>query len=549
VGGTEPGLSLTGRVTAAALGDYVGTEGMAQLQGQADYTALVQLQQQQGAPGRSFAVQIQSDLRGLALDLPAPLNKTASAALPFQAHWGSASGARNTPVREQALDVTLGEDVRLRLLRRPGAAGASYFHAGVLSVGQAMPTAIPPGLRVDVRVPRFDSAAWQTAVEDLSQPLAARTTPVRPLLPALSDVRIQTTQLQVFGLELHDASLSALQTEGQDWRIALLSAETKGLVLWHAARADKAAHVEVQFDRLALGAESESPAPRAVPRWLDTLDAFTPPNLDVRIGAFSAYGHALGELTLKAVAQDDAWALESLRLAGAGVQVQGKGQWRLRGDERGLQLDAQAEVTDLGAYLAQMGFERVMEQGQGGIQAQIFWNDFPWRTDLSQVQGTIDIRLEKGRFNRVHSRAARMLELLSIQSLQRFAQLNWNLDGLTREGYPFDLLRGAWILQDDKLQTDDFRVEGPVGIIAISGTADVQQQTQDLRALLIPNLDMSGAALAAGFAVNPVLGVGALLTQWLLKGTVQDAMAVQYRVQGTWDEPQIETIQTGTPSP
>jgi len=322
-------------------------------------------------------------------------------------------------------------------------------------------------------------------------------------------------------------------------------------VLWHAARTGHAAHVEVQFDRLALGAESRSPAARAdlASRMRELPDAFTLLNLDVRIGAFSAYGHALGELTLKGVAQGNAWVLESLRLAGKGVQVQGKGQWQLRGAERGLKLEAQANITNLGAYLAQMGLDSVMQQGQGGIQAQIFWNDFPWRTDLAQVQGTLDIHLEKGRFNRVHSRAARMLELLSIQSLQRFARLDWNLDGLTREGYPFDLLRGAVILQDGKLQTHDFRVVGPVGTIAASGTADVQKQTQDLRALVIPNLDMSGAALAAGFVVNPVVGVGALLTQWLLKGTVQDAMAVQYRVRGTWDEPEIETIQAGTPSP
>jgi len=363
-------------------------------------------------------------------------------------------------------------------------------------------------------------------------------------------VRIQAGELQVFGLNLHDASLSALQTEGRDWRIALLSAETKGMALWHAARAGNAAHVEVQFDRLALGAESKSPAARAdlVSRLPDALDAFTPPNLDVHIGAFSAYGYALGELTLKGVAQGNAWALESLRLAGTGVQVQGKGQWQLRGAERGLKLDAQAQVTNLGTYLAKMGLDSVMNQGQGGIQAQIFWNDFPWRTDLTQIQGTLDIHLEKGRFNRVHSRAARMLELLSIQSLQRLARLDWNLDGLTREGYPFDVLRGAWILQDGKLQTHDFRVVGPVGTIAASGVVDVEAQSQDLRALVIPNLDMSGAALA-GFVVNPVVGVGALLTQWLLKGTVQDALAVEYRVQGTWDEPQIETTQKGTPSP
>src|SRR5690606_4932633 len=92
------------------------------------------------------------------------------------------------------------------------------------------------------------------------------------------------------------------------------------------------------------------------------------------------------------------------------------------------------------------------------------------------------------------------------------------------------------------MSTNDYRVIGPVGTIVIGGTIDLMSELLDLQAVVVPNLDISGAAVAAGIAVNPIVGVGAFLTQWLLQGPLAKAMTVQYQIDGPWSEPRIKEV-------
>ncbi len=60
--------------------------------------------------------------------------------------------------------------------------------------------------------------------------------------------------------------------------------------------------------------------------------------------------------------------------------------------------------------------------------------------------------------------------------------------------------------------------------------------------MVIPNLDASGAAMVTALAVNPLIGLGAFVTQWLLKQPLARAMTMEYAVTGSWDDPKIEPI-------
>src|SRR5690606_23340324 len=90
-------------------------------------------------------------------------------------------------------------------------------------------------------------------------------------------------------------------------------------------------------------------------------------------------------------------------------------------------------------------------------------------------------------------------------------------------------------------------VIGPVGTIVIGGNIDLINELLDLQAVVIPSLDISGAAVAAGIAINPIVGVGAFLTQWLLQVPLAKAMTVQYQISGKWDDPKIKELEGPEP--
>ncbi|MNI91446.1 hypothetical protein D3C73_1491090 [compost metagenome] len=78
--------------------------------------------------------------------------------------------------------------------------------------------------------------------------------------------------------------------------------------------------------------------------------------------------------------------------------------------------------------------------------------------------------------------------------------------------------------------------------IVLAGGVNLIRERWDLKAVVIPNLDASGAAMVTALAVNPLIGLGAFVTQWLLKQPLARAMTMEYSVTGNWDDPQIEPI-------
>ncbi|MFA7624193.1 MAG: AsmA-like C-terminal region-containing protein, partial [Pusillimonas sp.] len=118
-------------------------------------------------------------------------------------------------------------------------------------------------------------------------------------------------------------------------------------------------------------------------------------------------------------------------------------------------------------------------------------------------------------------------------------------DGMFREGYPFDAVGGSLQVDRGVMSTQNFNVDGPVGRITLGGTVNLVDETLGLTAAVAPNLDMSGAALA-GMVINPIVGVGAFLTQWLLKAPLSRAMTLNYQVTGKLDDPKLTEVSAQT---
>jgi uncharacterized protein YhdP len=58
----------------------------------------------------------------------------------------------------------------------------------------------------------------------------------------------------------------------------------------------------------------------------------------------------------------------------------------------------------------------------------------------------------------------------------------------------------------------------------------------------VPVVGDSVAAAAALALLNPIVGVGALLAQRLLKDPIGQMLAFQYRITGPWEDPKVERV-------
>ena len=90
-------------------------------------------------------------------------------------------------------------------------------------------------------------------------------------------------------------------------------------------------------------------------------------------------------------------------------------------------------------------------------------------------------------------------------------------------------------------------MNGASAAVLMSGTLDLGKETQQLSIVVLPVIDASTAALAVG-VVNPVLGLGTFLAQFVLRDPLSRAFALQYDVTGSWTNPVITRQTRITPS-
>lgn len=540
-GKQEAGLSFQGRLTAKALAAFVGAPGMSRLSGALNYQA------QLTRRGHAYLFSLDSDTRGLALDFPAPLAKPADQARSLKLSWTDADA------RADVLDLRLGDLVTVGLRHVRGTRQGPYFEQALIGVGRAADSG-GPGLRLALHYPLIDLDRWNRIVDEFSIPRRGRApTTRRPLWPDLSLLSVQADQLRLQATRLDQAVLRVTRTPDERWSLNLRSRQTTGTLKWQELDGRVQGPVSGRFARLSLGddaRDTQSLLPDADPdedaHFDDDLEI---PGLVLQADELRLYGRSMGALSLEGVRDSTrhVWQLNHLRMGDEDARLQGSGAWRLRGPNRGLSLKATVEAKDLGAWLSHAGWPGMLSGGQGTLTGDFTWANLPWHHDKADLRGSLKIQLDKGRFLKIASQTAKLLEVLSLQSITRLDRLEQGLVGLPKDGFPFDQLRGSMTLDKGIVQARDYKVIGSVGTILLEGSTNILDKTLDLQAVMVPNLDVSGAALAAGIAINPLIGLGAFVTQWLLKTPLAKAMTVRYQVTGTWDDPKIKDVPvTGT---
>ncbi|MFA5662454.1 YhdP family protein [Castellaniella sp.] len=528
-----PGLKLHGTMAASALRTLADVPGMQRISGSLAWKALLR------RTGHGYHLGLESELQDMKLDFPAPLAKPLGEAMPLQIDWSDAANGR------ESLDVRLGSALDMRLTHRPDAPRKPYFEQAAIGLGRAAAEPVA-GLTLDVAYPLVDLDAWDRIANEFSAPGAPHAGP--GLWPDLVAFSVRADQLRLLGTRLDQATLRAVRAQGGQWSVNLRSDQTRGTIKWQAHEGQVQGRVNAHFDRLSLGDDpgdtgSLLPTPSAdIAQDLDD-DVFIPA-ITLQVEDFRLYGHALGPLALEGE-QDRAgkiWTLGRLRIGPAGTQLQGTGVWRLQGADRGLSIKARMDTDNLGAWMDHAGWSGVLVGGQGEIQGHFDWRNLPWRREVQDIDGELTLSLDKGRFPQVDSRSAKLLEVFSLQSVSRLFRLEGALTGLMREGLPFDQLRGTLRLDRGLARMQDYKMIGPVGTLILDGSADVIEETMDLQAVVVPNLDASGASVAAGIAVNPLVGLGAFVTQWLLKDPLARAMTRRYAITGPWEDPQLEEV-------
>lgn len=281
------------------------------------------------------------------------------------------------------------------------------------------------------------------------------------------------------------------------------------------------------------------------------------PALDIRVDTLALAGRDLGQLHLRArqstgpssLPSPGHWDIQQLELRTPEARLQATGRWSAtapEGELRRTQLAFVLDMDDGGALLQRLGLEGFIQHGGGRITGQIGWGGSPVQPHWPSLRGDLRIDLGKGQFLKVNPGAARLLSVLSLQSITR--RLTLDFRDLFAQGFAFDFVRGHITVDAGIARTSAMQMQGLAAAVQMDGSIHLLEETQNLRVVVVPEINAMSASLLAS-TVNPVLGLGSFIAQLFLRNPLREAATRTFDITGTWDDPQVQMVQPQQPQP
>ena len=204
------------------------------------------------------------------------------------------------------------------------------------------------------------------------------------------------------------------------------------------------------------------------------------------------------------------------------------------------------ELADAGLLLARLGMKDVVRRGRGKMEGQVAWQGSPLTLDYPSMAGAFVVDIESGQFLKAEPGIAKLLGVLSLQALPR--RLTLDFRDVFSEGFSFDFVRGDVVIEQGVARSNNLQLKGVTAAVLMDGRADLARETQAIRVVVVPELNAGTASLIAS-VINPAVGLGTFLAQWLLRRPLMDAATQEFQVDGSWADPVMRRVDRRAPSP
>lgn len=548
-GGTQrdgsTAVKIDGSVTADGIARSVpGPEAKRlarKLSGIARYAANIKVRNQR------MEFTLDSTLGGLAMDLPAPLQKAANETLPLR--LTIAPLATSEALESEDIRVSLGRSISARYLRQrtPGKNATWRVLRGAIGVNA--PATLPEsGVAIAVSLSSLNIDAWRHLHAELGSDSPA-TADNATAMPVAAYLMPDTVSLRAGALTFADRTIEnvsiAISRSRSGWHFGVTADEMVGRVSWEDPLSERGAgKLSARLSKLKI---EESTASDVTDILSGRKPEFTElPGLDIVVDNFELRGMRLGRFELAATnavlptGAGREWRISRLAIFNPGGSMYATGQWVVGMSGGQTVLKYEIDIADAGKLLDRLGFERTLKAGKGKMAGEINWRGDPVTFDFPSMSGNLSLKLGAGQFLKAEPGVAKLLGVMSLQSLPR--RLTLDFRDVFSEGFAFDSIASTATITRGTLSSDSFKMRGPQAVVLMDGTVDLAQETQNLNVVVIPDLNAGGASVLYGLAVNPVIGLGAFLAQYVLKYPLSAALTQEYQVTGPWKDPLIKKV-------
>lgn len=514
-------VTATGSTTATALVEELGLPFAGLISGATDYTAHV-LFPSGGADERPpLTVRFESDLVGLAVDVPDPLQKPAADA------WFTSGDIRFLP-DGQGIETSgfLGEDVAWRLAFNATENGLD-FERGLLTIGGG--EAEPPDtrglhIRGTTEIVRLDE--WlDLSTSDESQTGAA---------DRIRSIDLTVENLFAVGQHLQGHRVR-LDRSALDWLVQVDGEHVIGSIFVPYEFGSERAMV-IEMERMHLPGDEVTPPSES------TLDPRTLPPITLTAADFALGERYFGAVDLNLLRTPEGLEIETLTTRDSSFEVVANGRWVAdENEELGSRtyLTATLNSTGVAQTMARLDFAQGISGDSMGIVMDLSWSGGPRASFFDVLDGEVRVRMEQGQLEEVEPGAGRMLGLVSFVALPR--RLSLDFRDVFSKGFGYDTIAGSFSITDGYATTCDLSLEGPAANIGIVGGTNLATSEYEQGAVI--SASVGNALPIVGAVVGGPPGAAAMLIfSQIFKEPLQEVGQVFYGISGPWEDPAIEPV-------
>ena len=463
-----------------------------------------------------------SELKNVAINLPAPLAKDADAIVPLKL-----STFINTD-KDFQVEIDYGDDVSAIVALKEIKNNLEYAGASI-AFGDTLP--IPPSAKRVSIVGQLDNLSfddWLTYSSSFNWGDAASTG--NNSLPWLEEINLEVASLMTVGYNFNVEKFRLIR-EDEHWHSFIEADRIKGEVqIPYDTSTDL---VKADFEYLKIirpegDASDVSIDPREIPGVVLSVD-----NL-----VFD--GVELGSLNMAVSKTANGLSMDKFAVVSPDLRFTASGNWQVENDEQITRFNTKLKAKKFSTLLENLGYSVGFEAGKSRNVAQLQWQGSPFQFAVKNLTGTLQIKIDKGQLLDVSPGAGRVFGLLSLQALPR--RLTLDFSDLFKKGFSFDRIKGNFQLDQGDAYTTDLYLDGPAARLDVSGRTGLVVRDYDQLITVTPDLT-GGLPIAGALVGGPIAGGVVFALDKLLRPAIDDITRYQYTVTGGWDDPQVVKLE------
>lgn len=472
-------------------------------------------------------LKVKTTLKGLAINLPAPLGKTYNDKVPLEINLDF------NPQKAIRLRANYNNRLSTDLLFKEQK-GTLRFNSGQLRLGSAHAlNQNKPGLAVVGTLDGFNLQEWKKVFNKFSTEHSNTS-----LLQNLRSINVKLSKLTFLRQQFNNMNINATILANKDWTFKLEQKEIAADLTYHQPTNElsgfvKYLHLSKIKKSNEISDESGHPTPEQIP------------NLNLRIDNFSVGDLQIGTITLKTQSSPGQWLIKYCKIDTPFYQFNIEGSWNQKGKNNYSKMQVKLHMSDLAKSLERWQITPAIDAGKGDLEFRGGWNGSIYDFSLPSLKGTMYLQLKNGRITHLSPETeeklglGKLLSILSLQTIPRRLKLDFS--DLSHQGYSFDIFKGNFIINNGIMGTQDSYIDGPVAYASMKGDLDLVRRLYDLNLKISPHITAS-LPIVATIAGGPLAGLAAWVANKIINQSMQKIIAYSYKVSGPWNQPVVQQL-------